>query len=240
MKSRKPMNQDFEKLVDYRTYRIRFIHALSLQKKTKLANKTLKFFQTKNVQTFTGKQPLYVFEFLASFVITEERVHIGEMEAMDILPDFLDGTEKSSVRTEQRIVSARRNEFIWPRTVLYLLRSYITDGNLDAGEQNLYAIKLKVSEFKHELIERIQQAHSNLGAFLKEPQLTAVFLQDLVRPIHHRLVSFLRENRKKSLHTLIEKASDIGDELRSSSTKKGKDGRVLLIMDQAEDDEVLG
>lgn len=72
------MNRDFKILVYYRTYRIRSIQALSLQKMTKLANKALKFFQTKNVPTFTGKQPLDVFEFLALFVITTELGPTGE------------------------------------------------------------------------------------------------------------------------------------------------------------------
>lgn len=91
------MNRGFRKLVDYRTYHIRSIQALSLQKRTKLANKALKFYQTKNVPSFTGKQPLEVFEFLEYFVITAERVSKGEMEAMDILPNFREGAAKSSI-----------------------------------------------------------------------------------------------------------------------------------------------
>lgn len=106
--------------------------------------------------TFTGKQPLYVFEFLASFVITAKRVPIGEMEAMDILPEFLEGAARSSVRTAQRTASARGYEFTWPRAVQYLLRTYATEGNLYAGLQNPQAINQKASEFEHELIERIR------------------------------------------------------------------------------------
>lgn len=56
-------------------------------------------------------------------------------------------------------------EFTWPRAVQFLLRTYATDGNLYAGVQNLFTIKQMASEFEHELIERIHQAHNKLGAF---------------------------------------------------------------------------
>lgn len=90
---------------------------MSLEKRTKQDSKALKFFRLKKVATFTGKQLLEVFEFLASFVVSAEKVPIGDMEAMELVTDFLDGAAGSSIRTAQRTSTARGNEFIWPRVV---------------------------------------------------------------------------------------------------------------------------
>lgn len=111
-KPRKPQSREFAKLVNYRTYRIKPTQAMSLAKRTKVTNKALKFFNVKKVMCFTGKKPLEVFEFLATFVVTAEKVPIGEMEAMDILLDFLDGPGKSSMLTAQRTASTKGEEFI--------------------------------------------------------------------------------------------------------------------------------
>lgn len=88
-------------------------------------------------------------------------------------------------------------------------------------------------------MDRIQQGHNKLGAFMKERKLAAIFLHALVGPIHHRMVSFLQEHRKTFLQILVEKSGSIGNELRSQSTRKNKEGRLLLMYQEEEPEEVF-
>ena len=184
------------------------------------ATKSLKHMRRANVPTFSGADPLAILRMLAEFVERAEALELGEAEAVELLPRFLEGSAKASLDTAKGTITASGLAFTWPYAVSHLLETYCSDEHLRVGVDDLHAIQQKPGEDENLLLARLHKAHGRLGNYLSSAKLSTIFVQALLPTIRPQVSSYRDDHRQATLDVLARKANSIGLALRAQQGKK--------------------
>ena len=215
LRTHKPLDSDFAKLTNYRTYRLLPTPPATARESLGKTRRSHKYLKQAGVAVFSGGDPLALFPFLATFVVSAERCELGEMEAVELLPDFLTGGAESSYQIAKGTVNASGAAFTWPYAIQHLLTTYATDDNLREGVDALLNIRQTAKETESELLDRIHKAHSRLGHYLDEARLITYYVRALADPIRPTVSAYRDDNRRASLADIARKAVAVGTALRA-------------------------
>ena len=166
------------------------------------------------------RTPLAILRFLAQFVAACESLDMGEAEAVECLPQFLDGSALHSLLIARESSTVSGGEFTWSHAVNFLLRKYVTDDELRTGVEELHSIRQKPFETEEAFLGRIHTAHARLGNYLSQSRLIKVFVTALHNAIRPEVTSFRDNNRRADLKAVVRRACTVGASVRAQATRR--------------------
>ena len=139
LRSIKPANRIFDKLMSYRSYRLIVMtdtRSSRVTDEVRTHNKNLSL--TMNQHAFDGSDPIKIFEFLTQFFNEADILAISEAQTFIALPDFLANPAETQFRTNLSGGSRRGGITSWPEAIQYLFR---TDVNAAAMREALESLQ---------------------------------------------------------------------------------------------------
>ena len=217
LKTIKPSNSSFDRLMNYRYYRLKDgrskrSHATSQATRHFIKSMDLTFKEHR----FDGSDPILVFDFLTRFVEEADILTLNEGQAFLILPHYLSGSASTQFRAMRN--GARSGGITrWPELVQYFLTTYATPSAMRESIANLRSLKQKTGEDEAEFGARVNEAAYKCGnAFSEEDKMT--FFVDGLHPTTQSIVARYRESQPRkqlSFEQLILHARDEGEAYRA-------------------------
>ena len=232
-----PADRRFNKLLSYRTYRLKLYSHTLLDESMEFAGGTKRF--KRNVDflmqympiRLTGTDPIQVLQFLSLLVTRCDQLEMDEQEAFTALQVLLAGDAKASFDAGLGIGdSAEDGIYNWPSAVQSLLRTFATDDAINEAVTNLERIKQQPNETETDYWVRLTKAHSRAGSYLDHELLASRFIEGLLPSIRPKLRVHRNRFRTESIMELVKVAASEGEamrEMRTTMSRSRQDGTVF-------------
>ena len=220
LKSIKPSDVLFDRLMNYRYYRLKRTkgsrsskHILEVRKHLKSLDITLKEYK------FNGQDPILVFDFLSRFVEQADTLRMTEMQAFVALPHYLSGTAENQFRA---IRNGARSGGVtcWSEAVQYFLRTYATPSAIREAVNHLRDIRQLPKETELEYSARLNNAAYRCGNVYDETDKMTFFINGLSPTIRNIVARHRESQPRRSLtyEELVQFARDEGESHRASNS----------------------
>jgi len=240
----KPADPIYDRLLNYRYYRLSDTRQTRSAMETKLLREQTKSFQTSFDKTkFNGEDPVMVFDFLMKFVEEADTLHVSEAHAFLILPKVLSGRADRQLRSV-RNGSRSGGVTCWPEAVNYLLRTYATAAATRNACNDFRNIRQQAREEEVDFSGRLNDAAHRCGNVFDEIEKMSVFVNGLL-PSTQTAVARYRESQPRSAlsyEELVQYAQDEGDTHRARTASlrvvkaatPNKNDRVVHFMEPSQ------
>ena len=233
----KPSDPVFDRLMNYRYYRLADTRQVRSAEDTKRLRDQAKTFQsTFDTTKFSGEDPIMVFDFLMKFVEEADTLNVSEAHAFIILPKVLKGRAERWLRSV-RNGSRSGGVTCWPEAVNSLLRTYATSSAIRNAVNNLRNIRQQPREEEMEYSGRLNDAAHRCGNVYDEIDKMTFFVNGLL-PSIQTIVARYRESQSRrdlSYEELVQFAQDEGDSHRARTSNL----RVAKIVSNKNNDKVV-
>ncbi len=212
----KPSNSIFDRLMNYRYYRLKDARSKRSLTAIQFIKKLIKSMDITFKAKFDGTKPILVLDFLSRFVEEADMLNMNEGQAYLILPHYLSGSADTQFRAMR---SGARSGGIscWPELVQYFLSTYATPSAMREAVNNIRTLKQRMGEDEVEFGARINEAAHKCGnAFSEEDKMT--YFVDGLHTTIQSIVSSWRETQSRKEITyskLMLKARDEGTAYRA-------------------------
>ena len=182
---RNPRNQRFRKVLSYKKYRLE-------KRSTKRSGSVRKRVSTwtkrmsTSVAKFSGKDPISVLKFLATFKIAADNNGIPEGGACLVLRNFLEGRALVAFDASLQVDAVTTDAVgikTWPDAVHWMLTTYAKDIYIQKAVQEIRALRQLDNETEYDFGHRVLTLFSRiLGVYKQEDQIMAFIdgLPDIV------------------------------------------------------------
>ena len=187
LRSIKPANRKLDKLMSYRSYRLRNTTDMRTSRDTaevrihiKNLNLTLKN------HTFDGNDPIKIFDFLSRFVNEADMLNMSEAQAFIALPIFLADPAETQFRTNLSGASRHGGVTCWTEAIQYLLRTYATASAMRKFLEDLRNIRQGEDEVEEAYRKRLNECVFRCGNVHSEDEKMTLYvdgLSDTIRMI---------------------------------------------------------
>lgn len=218
LKELRPPNPAFDRLLSYRTYRLRNRRQKRSGKETgKVRDHLKRLGLTMKDASFNGDDPILVLEFLTRFADEADTLEMSEAQAFVALPYFLKGQAATLYRSTKSASSRRGGVSVYPEAVQYLLRTYATPSAIREAVQTVRSMAQKPNEGELTYGMRLSKASNRCGNVFPEYEKINLFIDGL-DPSIRTLVARYREETPRdelSYERLVQVAQDEGDSHRA-------------------------
>ena len=177
----RPADDRFSLVCSYRRYRLR----LRESRATPGISRNLGVWQRRIAHVmqrnkFTGRRPLALLNFLASYKRTLDHNEIPEVGGLLLMHNFLEGDALSLFETMMNDAGSDTAGFTaWPHAVQFLLETYATDVNIEKAVDDLERIRLDPKETILEFKMRLTKAARELAGAYTQDALMTRFIRNL-------------------------------------------------------------
>ena len=221
LKRLKATNVLYDKLLDYRYYRLKRTSRKRSSRETGKVKEYVKRIEyTLKEFRFDGTDPIKILAFLAKYVEEADILRMSEAQAFIALPKVLSGHAQeqfNAVRgasVEEGGVSCR------PEAVQYLLRSYATSANINEAIARLRSTIQRADETEMQYSSRLNNAFVRCGNVYSLSEKIQFFVDGL-DPAIKSLVSRHREaDRRCTFLELVQFAQAEGDAIRARERRR--------------------
>lgn len=219
LSSLKPSNPLYDRLMSYRYYRLMRTSDRRSSRSTGMLSALLKRMGlTMKEHSFSGDDPIMVFDFLTRFVEEADTLSMSEAQAFVALPHFLVGNANKQFRASRNgSRSSSGGVSCWPEAVQYLLRTYATPSAIRDAINSLHALKQQANESELDYSARVNIAHYRCGNVFSDTDKMNVFVDGLSSVIR-TIVARYRESVPRyelTYERLVQFARDEGDAYRA-------------------------
>ena len=223
LRSIKPANSLFDKLMSYRSYRLKLTTDVrtsfaTSEVRTHLKNLTL----TLKSHAFDGDDPILIFDFLTRFVNEADMLGMSEAQAFVALPAFLKGDAEVQFKANLSGASRLGGVTCWPEAVQYLLETYATPSAMRESLVHLRSVSQGVDETEIAYRKRLLGALHRCGNVHGEDEKMTLYVDGLL-PTLRTVVARYRESvhrRSMTFRALVNYAHHEDEAVR---------GRVLAM-----------
>ena len=212
----KPADPTFDRLLNYRYYRLQRTRVTRSSERTLEVKKHIKSLDLSLRKKFTGKDPVMILNFLTRFVEEADIIKMTEAQALLALPHYLMDSAETQFRAS--IKGARSGGITsFPEAIQYLLRTYATPSALREAVNAVRDIRQQANETENEYNIRLSNACDRCGNAFDEAQKMTFFVNGLMESIRS-IVARFRESipRSELSYTeLVSYAQDEGDAHRA-------------------------
>lgn len=215
----KPSNSIFDRLMNYRYYRLKDVRTKRSLTATQAVKKFGKSLEVTFKMKFDGTDPMMILTFLTRFVEEADILNMNEGQAYLLLPRFMNDPAESQLRA-MRSGACSGGISCWPELVQYLLSTYSTPSGMREALNVVRTLQQRAGEDEVEYGARVNQAASKCGnAFTEEAKMT--YFIDGLHPTIQSIVSSWRESqsrKKMTFSKLMLKARDEGIAYRARTS----------------------
>jgi len=180
LRSIKPANRIFDKLMSYRSYRLMVTTDTRTSRSTAEVRVHVKNLNlTMKKHTFDGSDPIKIFDFLTRFVNEADMLAMSEAQAFIALPSFLADPAETQFRTNLSGGSRKGGVTCWPEAIQYLLRTYATPTAMREALEHLRNIRQGEMEAEEEYRKRLNQAIYRCGNVHEEDEKMTYYIDGL-------------------------------------------------------------
>ena len=200
LRSIKPANKIFDKLMSYRSYRLKNITDSRSSRSTaevRIHIKNLSLVLEKHI--FDGTDPIRIFDFLSRFVNEADMLSMSEAQAFIALPMFLEDPAETQFRTNLSGASRRGGLNCWPEAVQHLLRTYATAATMREALENLRQTQQNPDELEQEYRKRLSNAIFRCGNVHSEDEKMMLYVDGLSDTIRMPVARFRESIPRKEL-----------------------------------------
>ena len=184
LRSIKPANKKFDRLISYRSYRLRLTTDQRSSRDTAEVRVHIKNLNlTMKSHIFDGNDPIKIFDFLTRFVNEADMLNMSEAQAFIALPTFLADPAETQFRTTLSGASRRGGVTCWPEAVQYLLRTYATAFAMREVLADLRNIKQNANESEESYRKRLNEAIFRCGNVHTEDEKMTLYVDGLSETI---------------------------------------------------------
>ena len=195
-----PLNRKFQRLTDYRYYRLRRTSEIDPRDVVDKARRNTNYMSHKMPYVFSGKDPICVLMFLSAFVSKADGLRFTEGEAYIVLPNFLRGRALDHLTACQNSEDATYGVYNWPSAVNCLLRMFATNRNIAAAVSDFQAIRQKPGQDEDDYQLAFEKAHVRAGSFLRQADLITNFVEGLDSRVVPRVRRYRDSHPKASIY----------------------------------------
>ena len=231
----RPTNSLYDKLLSYRTYRMRRRSKRRSGRETaKVKDHVRRMQLAARDLSFDGSDPILILRFLARFIEEADMLEMSEAQAYIAVTYFLKGEVLRQFRAATYANSRDGGITCWPEAVQYLLRSYATNAAISQALLDLRDTRQKSGETETEYSTRIMDAEYRCGNVHTTDERMTMFvdgLDSVIRPLVARYREEQRDRTRRRGVTftyldLVKYAQDEGDAHRA---RTGASGRRQLL-----------
>ena len=184
LRSIKPANRVFDKLMSYRSYRLKKTSDTrsacdTTEVRVHLKNMDL----TMSKHKFDGNDPIRVFDFLTRFVNESDMLNMSEAQSFIALPMFLEEPAETHFRTTLSGMSRRGGVTCWPEAVQYMLRTYATPTAMREALETLRDVRQENTETEEDYRKRLNVAIHRCGNVHSEDEKMTLYVDGLAPTI---------------------------------------------------------
>ncbi len=218
----KPSDLMFDRVMNYRYYRLKLVrnsrsanHTLELRKHLKSLEITFKNDQ------FTGEDPVLILSFLQRLVEEADTLGMTEGQAYIALPYVLKGTAQEQFRSS-RSTGGAGGVTCWPEAIHDLLNKYATPSALREAVNHIQTMRQSTTEDEREFGGRVQDAAKRCGNVYHETEKMTFFVNGLLATTRSVVARYRESKPRDSLtfQQLMHFAKDEGDTYRERHSKK--------------------
>lgn len=220
LKSLKPTNPAFDRLLSYRFYRLSRHTSQQTGRQTGEVRRFIKSLELSMKQhAFSGEDPILVLEFLTRFVEEADTLGMTETQAYLAFPYFVKGNTIKQYRAAR---NATRDSGVtcWPEAVQYFLRTYATPAAIRVAVQEFRGVRQKPDESEMDYAGRVNMAAYRCGNVYAESEKITVFVDGLL-PTTQTVVARYRESVSRDELTFDRIANYARDEGDSHRARQG-------------------
>ncbi len=226
----KPADPAFDKVMNYRYYRLKRVKNARSASNTVEVRRHLKALElTLKSEKFSGKDPILVLNFLARFVEEADTIRMTEAQAFIALPHFLTGQAENEFRSSRNSANSG-GVSCWPEAVQYLLETYATSSSIRDAVNLLRDIRQQATENETQFATRLNKYAYRCANVFDEHQKITFFVNGLP-PTIQSLVARYRESQPRhsiTFNRLVLYARDEGDACRARGNSKTQTRRNAI------------
>ena len=181
----RPADDRFSLVCSYRRYRLRLRESRAtpgISRNLGVWQRRISHVMQRN--TFTGRRPLALLNFLASYKRVLDHNEIPEVGGLLLMHNFLQGDALSLFETMMNDAGSDTAGFTaWPHAVQFLLETYATDVNIEKAVDDLERIRLDPKETILEFKMRLTKAARELAGAYTQDALMTRFIRNLPHAI---------------------------------------------------------
>ena len=227
LKTLRPTNRDYTRLLDYRRYRLRKRNPLEPGEIDKVKDRINQILTSCPELRFDGTDPILVLDFLATLASEADLVTMSEEQAFVALPRFLRGLAKDQFETVKGTSRREGGVHGWPEAVQYLLRSYATNENIQGAVHALKLINQRDGESELDYSSRLSRAERRCGnPHFPRDRMTHFIdgLDPAIKPLVH---SYREERPRATFLDIVYKARAEGEAKRALSKTRRPSSPIL-------------
>ena len=236
LRSIKPADPRFDRLLSYRFYRLTDRTLTRDYKKTQQLRGFIKQLNTTlGDEKFSGADAILVFDFLIRLFEEAENLGMSKAQAFAVLPYYLSGDARKLFNTARRGKTGN-GVSNWCEAVQWLLRTYADSATIRTAVQEFRAITQHQEEKEVPYGNRIRVAAYRCGNVFTDAELMNVFTDGL-NPATRTLVARYRETagRSLSLQQLVMFARDEGEAYRARQPGRNRPKGIIGVNTLAEE-----
>ncbi len=218
LQTQKPFDPAFDRLMNYRYYR--------LQRTTRRRDASAMLDGNKRVKAltyalganfkFSGEDPILIFSFLTRLVEEADLNGLNEAQLYASLPRFLGGTAEVQFRASR---GGNRTHGVgtWPEAVQYLLTTYATPTAMREAILKAESLRQQANEDELAFSARLNTAIHRCGNVFSESRKITMFVNGLIPEIQSLVARSAQSQSRQGLRyeTVVQNARDEGQAYRA-------------------------
>ena len=217
LKPIRPSDPRYDRLVDYRTYRLQDTAQSRRGRETGKTRDHVKRLELSfKDSTFNGTDPVTVLSFLADVVIECDILEMSEAQAYLALPFLLTGSAKVQFRAARSVGrSTEGGVSCWPEAVQYLLRKYAKSAFIRRANSDLRDVRQRDQETEESYEARLSQAVARCGNVHSTHERITMLIDGLLPTTKSIISDYHESHRWAQYGDIVQKAIGEGEAYRA-------------------------